>query len=114
VSALAAKPKRIERLFKTKTVNAAGCYVINLCVNGTWQDIIVDDYLPTDSNTGDLVFARSRKIEGRAFLWMSLLEKAWAKLNGNYDRVTMGTVDMGFIHLCGVPSDGFKHQVYRS
>jgi len=24
----------------------------------------------------------------------------------------MGTVDMGFIHLCGVPSIGYKHEEY--
>jgi hypothetical protein len=26
----------------------------------------------------------------------------------------MGTVDLGFIHLCGVPSLALKHQEYRS
>jgi hypothetical protein len=25
----------------------------------------------------------------------------------------MGTVDMGFIHLCGVPSVGYKHDEYK-
>jgi len=26
----------------------------------------------------------------------------------------MGTVDMGFIHLCGVPSVGYKHLEYKT
>jgi hypothetical protein len=37
----------------------------------------------------------------KGVLWVSLVEKAWAKLNSNYDRIVMGTLDMGFIHLCG-------------
>lgn len=106
-------PERILRLFKTHEPNAAGCYIMSLCVNGTWQDVIVDDYLPV--NQGRLAFGGSKFDEdGKAVIWVSLLEKAWAKLNGNYDRVSMGTVDMGFIHLCGMPSTGLKHELFRS
>jgi len=36
LAALAANPDRVKKLFKTTIPNAAGCYVINLCVNGTW------------------------------------------------------------------------------
>jgi len=43
---------------------------------------------------------------------VGLLEKAWAKLCGSYDRAVMGTVDLGFIHLCGKPSTGYKHIEY--
>jgi calpain-15 len=108
LSALAAKPERIYKLFKTKTVNAAGCYVLSLCVNGTWQEVIVDDYLPT--HYGKIVFGDAHPtVDGKRVLWVSLLEKAWSKLNGNYDRTIMGTLDMGFIHLCGVPSVDMNH-----
>ena len=94
----------------------AGCYVVQLCVNGTWQDIVIDDFLPVHPGTNRLAFGSSRNQRGtnKGVLWVSLLEKAWAKLNGNYDRIIMGTVDMGFIHLCGVPSVGLKHEEYRA
>lgn len=36
LSALAAKPERIYKLFRTKQINKAGIYVLNLCINGTW------------------------------------------------------------------------------
>ena len=75
--------------------------------------MLVDDYLPTKN--GHLCFGHSSPSnDGKHQLWVSLLEKAWAKLNGNYDRIIMGTVDMGFIHLCGVPSIDYKHQLFRN
>tara|TARA_B110000285_G_C15066598_1_gene585487 strand:- start:808 stop:1293 length:486 start_codon:yes stop_codon:yes gene_type:complete len=39
-----------------------------------------------------------------------LIEKAWAKLCGNYDRISKGTLNMGFIHLCGVPTVTYNHE----
>lgn len=43
-----------------------------------------------------------------------MIEKAWAKLCGSYASIVMGTADMGFIHLCGMPSLGLKHAEFRS
>lgn len=116
LAALAANPKRITKLIRNEEPNAAGCYVVCLCINGTWQDVVIDDYLPVKPGTDNLAFGASNN-EGhtdRGVLWVALLEKAWAKLCGNYDRIVMGTVDMGFIHLCGVPSIGLKHALFRA
>ena len=44
---------------------------------------------------------------------VSLIEKAWAKVHGNYDRIVMGSCDLGFACLCGVPSFTFKNNEYR-
>lgn len=52
--------------------------------------------------------------DDKGFIWLPLLEKVWAKLNGNYDRIIMGTVDLGFIHLTGVASQGMKHEEMRN
>lgn len=114
--ALAAKPDRIKKLFKTTVPNKAGCYVLNFCINGTWQEVVIDDKIPVNPNHSNEApcFGNAKPFGEKQVVWVSLLEKAWAKLCGNYDRVISGTVDMGFIHLCGVPSVGYKHLLYKN
>jgi calpain-15 len=105
-------PQRIHKLFNTVEVSNNGKYSINLCVNGIWQEVIIDDSLPVYPGTNNLAFGKYLKENNQGILWVSLIEKAWAKLNGNYDRVILGSVDLGYIHLCGVPSVGYKHKLY--
>jgi hypothetical protein len=46
---------------------------------------VVDDWLPVNEYN-QIAFARSQNDE----LWVSLLEKAWAKLHGTYARIEGG------------------------
>ena len=62
LSALAGKPERIRKLFVTAAPNVSGCYVVKLCVNGTWEEIVVDDWFPVMPGTGKLAFARSKEV----------------------------------------------------
>lgn len=80
-----------------------------MCVGGVWQDIVIDDYLPVNQY-GEIAFASTQD----GSIWASLLEKAWAKLCGSYENIINGTADMGFIHLCGMPSLDYKHGLYKS
>lgn len=41
--------------------------------------------------------------------WMPLLEKAYAKLNQNYDRIIAGSVDEGLRSLTGMPVISIYH-----
>lgn len=38
-------------------------------------------------------------------IWPLLLEKVWAKLNGNYDYTNSGYIYEGFLLLGGSPTD---------
>jgi hypothetical protein len=47
-------------------------------INGVETPVIVDDYFPT--RNGKCAFAACKGDE----MWVSLLEKGWAKLHGSY------------------------------
>jgi calpain-15 len=73
---------RVERIFLTKTVNAAGCYAVRLFVNGESRVVVVDDYFPYDNHKED--WAMARPSEDSHEIWVLILEKAWAKVFGSY------------------------------
>ena len=73
-------------LFKTKSINKDGFYEIKLYIDGRPQIVIVDDYLPIEKSTRQPCYAQSKGNE----LWVMLLEKAWAKVNGGYANIISG------------------------
>ena len=93
-------PMNINRLFKTKIMNPDGYYELVLNINGKPQIVILDDYLPVDKDSNKLICAHSNKNE----LWVSLLEKAWAKVNGGYANIIGGTPMEALEFLTGFSS----------
>jgi len=81
ISSLAEFPQRIENIFLTKEVNEAGCYALQLYVNGELRIVVVDDYFPYCPHKSDWAFSRS---DSQKEIWVMLLEKAWAKIFGSY------------------------------
>ena len=99
-------PDRIKALIETQDVNSAGIYLLKFFVNGLETSVIVDDYLPVFKGTKKLAFARNDTSE----LWVSLLEKGWAKLHGSYAATSGGLPDFAANHLAGVPSNALRHE----
>lgn len=91
-------------MFVTKEVNSAGIYLMKLFINGNETPVVVDDYLPVNSR-GNPCFATCRDGE----LWVSLLEKAWAKLHGTYARTEGGLPDFAANHVMGVAAESYPH-----
>lgn len=72
------------------------------CLAGNIQkkiEIIVDDYIPVDSN-GKYLFDEPREGEG---IWMVVLQKAWAKIMTSYHHLEALSPEFFFSEMTGVP-----------
>ena len=88
ISSLCKYPKLIEKLFFFKEKSDEHCYGCYFRINGIWKLVLLDDFIPCykDSFGNNFSFSHTNGNE----LWVILLEKAWAKLNGNYARIIGG------------------------
>lgn len=100
-------PKRIEKLFDTQEYEESGCYTMNICDMGIWQDVMVDDYFPC---YGDgVAFSGPQIVKGISEIWVLLLEKAWAKLFGSYYIINAGFTEDALRDLTGAPCENVMH-----
>ncbi|KAK9692429.1 hypothetical protein RND81_09G263800 [Saponaria officinalis] len=95
--AVLAEVSRIKEVIITPDYNEEGIYTIRFCIQGEWVPVIVDDWLPCEA-PGKPAFATSRK--GNE-LWVSVLEKAYAKLHGSYEALEGGLVQDALVDLTG-------------
>jgi len=79
-----------------------GLYVIRLFIDLKWVYVIVDERIPIDSKTRLPCFGRCRNINE---MWVSLIEKAFAKVYGCYENLISGYVDEGVCSLTAFPSE---------
>mmetsp|Transcript_33587 Transcript_33587/g.38165 ORF Transcript_33587/g.38165 Transcript_33587/m.38165 type:complete len:826 (+) Transcript_33587:44-2521(+) len=103
LASLAERPALVQRLFLTKEYNEIGVYRLKLCKNGEWVTVTVDDYFPCYPKEGP-IFSRAHGNE----LWVLLLEKAYAKLHGNYLMLRGGYASEGLMDLTGCPCKQFN------
>lgn len=104
ISALAEFPGRVQKLFIQKEKNAAGCYVVTLYVSGKRVDVVLDDYFPVDTSNQP-AFAGSQDQE----LWVMLIEKAWAKVHGDFAIIEGGDSRESLAAITGAPVEYKKH-----
>ncbi|CAA2992303.1 calpain-type cysteine protease DEK1 [Olea europaea subsp. europaea] len=88
---------RISEVIITPQYNEEGIYTVRFCIQGEWVPVVVDDWIPCES-PGKPAFATSRK--GNE-LWVSVLEKAYAKLHGSYEALEGGLVQDALVDLTG-------------
>jgi hypothetical protein len=105
VAALTKYPNLIYNMFKTKEINKEGYFEIIYYIDGKFQTVIIDDYLPVNKETGLIEFARPNKNE----IWVCLLEKAWAKVNGGYTNIIKGWMHQVLQTFTGFASSSFNH-----
>lgn len=105
LSALAEFPNQIKKIFTNKEYNKDGIYLVNFTLGGENYKVVVDDHIPYYEKKHKPAFSQSKGNE----LWVMLLEKAWAKVNGNYENSIKGFVSEAFRALTGAPVVFFKH-----
>ncbi|RLN25816.1 hypothetical protein BBJ28_00020035, partial [Nothophytophthora sp. Chile5] len=85
---------------------AKGLFVCKFMKNFVWHYVLVDDRFPvfgfSDKKAGKPYFARCRDPNE---LWVTVLEKAYAKLHGSYEALIGGFVDCALNDLTGMCSE---------
>ena len=81
-----------------------------MIINGESRVVVVDDYFPFNPATDTWAFARPSKTKDRNNeIWVLIVEKAWAKVFGSYQRIEAGMVGEAMYPLTGCASTGFRH-----
>eukprot|EP01022_Parablepharisma_sp_SALTPOND_P026586 TRINITY_DN64445_c0_g1_i1.p1 TRINITY_DN64445_c0_g1~~TRINITY_DN64445_c0_g1_i1.p1 ORF type:complete len:1204 (-),score=5.94 TRINITY_DN64445_c0_g1_i1:53-3520(-) len=110
IAAVAEFPDRIMNLFLTKSSNDAGCYALTCYVMGQPRTIVLDDYFPYDNECRCLSFVKPKGNE----IWVLLLEKAWAKVNGSFSNIVSGQGIEGLSFLTGAPCEYVTHDEVKN
>lgn len=72
----------IKKLFINKDINTAGIYSLKIFIDGCPKTVTIDDYIPyiSTSNQPAFIHTSSKSV------WALLVEKAWAKVCGSYEK----------------------------
>ena len=89
----------------TKEVNSQGRYIVRFYLDGVRKNIEIDDYFPFDPITKRPAFTRTNGNE----LWVLILEKAWAKINGSYENTIGGLTEDALSFLLPAPFTVIYH-----
>lgn len=85
-----------------------GLYVMRFFKDYDWRYVLIDNRLPCYGEANQdpqLVFA---SCENENEFWVPLIEKAYAKLHGNYAALISGVTDDGLVDMSGFVSEKVK------
>jgi calpain-15 len=108
LSAIAENDFRIKNLFPCLEVSKHGVYMARVLHRGVLTEVVVDDYVPVNEQ-GEPLFA---KPAGGREIWVMLLEKCWAKVNGSYGSIVGGLPNEVLHAFTGSPT--YLHDIPRA
>ncbi|CDW79186.1 calpain family cysteine protease containing protein [Stylonychia lemnae] len=100
ISAVAENQTRLEKAFVNPSINWGGLYAFNVFIRGVPYVVDVDDAIPAGKYGKASIFAG---IGSDKSIWGPLLEKAWSKVNGNYERISAGQTGEAISFLTNAP-----------
>ena len=104
-SALAEVPIRLKRTVWNDSYDEKGAFRFFFWVKNKWESINIDDRLPAKKDYISnkwMPWMTTRSKQGA--WWMPLMEKAYAKLDQNYERIIAGMGYEGLRTLTGMPT----------
>jgi calpain-15 len=101
IAAISEFPEVIKHIFVTKRFTPYGKYTLQLfdAVEGQWEKVTVDNYIPCSAGTMTPLFASLNGPE----MWAALLEKAVAKFCGSFQNIVGGAAEWALLTLTGFP-----------
>jgi calpain-15 len=106
MAALAEWPERVKKIFKEDAISPNGAYSVRLHYLGIPTTIVVDDSAPCEYWWPfPIVVSKSKDSE----IWITILEKAVAKMHGSYGSIEAGLPSYGLSILTGAPSIDYLH-----
>ncbi|CAH8832215.1 unnamed protein product [Trichobilharzia szidati] len=101
LAAIASQPSLLSRTIPTgqsfRVEWYAGIFAFRFWRFGRWEEVYIDDRLPVRPG-GQPLFVHSGRLTE---FWPTLLEKAYAKLNGSYEALNVGLVGDAMDDLTG-------------
>lgn len=104
MGAIAEFPEMVTDMFVSgTTISDKGIYNLKFYIRGKPWIVTIDDYLLANvmGSTPSLVFTQPDPYSGA--MWAPLVEKAWAKIGGNYELSNGGYLENGLRSVAGVP-----------
>ena len=90
--------------------NANGIYKVNLYIRGKPWSVLVDDIMlfKKKANGIDSLTLKAALVSKDRALWGPIVEKAWAKVVGNYANADYGLLKTGLRVVTGAPTFGYS------
>ena len=86
-------------MFVSDQLNEQGVIAVKMYKNGIYHEVVIDDYFPCKD--GKPIYSQAYR---NHICWVTILEKAWAKLHGSYHRINAGLPMNVFRDLTGAPA----------
>ena len=96
-ASIAEHPGRMEKIFATE-LDRKGGHAVNMFTLGVPSTVVIDDYIPFIDGK-----AMGARMTDDGSIWPMVLEKAFAKMRGNYNHISGGLPSKGVRYLRGGP-----------